>query len=440
VSAELTIYARNGVPSLAAVDVQRAAELRRVKTLADAVLAGSLVVLLFARTVIGWHPAFGFVAAFAEAAAIGGLADWYAVVALFRHPLGLPIPHTAIIPSNQRRIGERLGEFIELHFLDPVAVRAKLNQTDFASFIANWLTDRTRSARLASLLQRLLPGILGVAESSGLTSLVVRRIQKELNSIDLAPIAAGALRSFISEGHHQRLLEDLMAYVNEVLNKPDTLAAMRERIRTELPILLRLYQVDVFLLKRIAASATAFFEDVRIDTNHPVRSEFDRLAVSLIERLEGEPAFAARLAAVQHEVLSRPELGGLVAVLWSKVKDFVDGATGKTVTLERLLAALLTEIGGQLAADTAMRDQINRAMVNIASSMIAEHKTGISSFIADQVKAWDTGQLVNLIENNVGKDLQYIRFNGALIGGLAGLFLYSAEALLRSAETFLRLV
>jgi uncharacterized membrane-anchored protein YjiN (DUF445 family) len=438
-SAELTIYAPNGAPSLAAIDVQRAAELRRVKMLANAVLAGALAVLLFARTMMGRHPAFGFVAAFAEAAAIGGLADWYAVVALFRHPLGLPIPHTAIIPSNQRRIGERLGKFIELHFLDPAAVSAKLNQTDFASFIADWLTDRMRSARLARLVQRLLPGMLLVAESSGLASLVVRRIQKELKSIDLAPIAAAALRAFVSEGRHQHLLEDLMAYANKVLNKPETLAAMRERIRTELPILLRLYQADVFLLKRIAASAGSFFDDVRTNTNHPVRSEFDRLAVSLIARLEGEPAFAARLAAVQHEVLSRPELGGLVAALWSKLKDFVDGATGKTATLERLLAALLTEIGVQLAADPAMREQINRAVVNIASNIVAEHKVGISSFIADQVKAWDTGQLVNLIENNVGKDLQYIRFNGALIGGLAGLLLYSAEALLRTAEAFLRL-
>jgi uncharacterized membrane-anchored protein YjiN (DUF445 family) len=421
-SAELTIYAPNGAPSLAAIDVQRAAE-RRVKMLANAVLAGALAVLLFARTMMGRHPAFGFVAAFAEAAAIGGLADWYAVVALFRHPLGLPIPHTAIIPSNQRRIGERLGKFIELHFLDPAAVSAKLNQTDFASFVADWLTDRMRSARLARLVQRLLPGMLLVAESSGLASLVVRRIQKELKSIDLAPIAAAALRAFVSEGRHQHLV----------------LAAMRERIRTELPILLRLYQADVFLLKRIAASAGSFFDDVRTNTNHPVRSEFDRLAVSLIARLEGEPAFAARLAAVQHEVLSRPELGGLVAALWSKLKDFVDGATGKTATLERLLAALLTEIGVQLAADPAMREQINRAVVNIASNIVAEHKVGISSFIADQVKAWDTGQLVNLIENNVGKDLQYIRFNGALIGGLAGLLLYSAEALLRTAEAFLRL-
>jgi uncharacterized membrane-anchored protein YjiN (DUF445 family) len=184
-SADLTICARNGAPSLATIDVQRAVELRRVKTLANVVLAGSLAVLLLARMMMGRHPAFGFVTAFAEAAVIGGLADWYAVVAIFRHPLGLPIPHTAIIPSNQRRIGERLGQ---------------------------------------------------------------------------------------------------SAY-----NSP--------------PILQRC-------------------------------------------------------------------------------------------------------------------NQINRAVVNIASSTIAEHKTGISSFIADQVKAWDTGQLVNLIENNVGKDLQYIRFNGALIGGL----------------------
>jgi uncharacterized membrane-anchored protein YjiN (DUF445 family) len=116
--------------------------------------------------------------------------------------------------------------------------------------------------------------------------------------------------------------------------------------------------------------------------------------------------------------LSLHELAGLVAVLWSKVKDFVDGATGRTATLERLIGALLADIGVQLAADTALRDQINRAAVSIAGGIIAEHKSGLSSFIADQVKAWDTGQLVDLIENNVGKDLQFIRFSGALIGGL----------------------
>ena len=139
--------------------------------------------------------------------------------------------------------------------------------------------------------------------------------------------------------------------------------------------------------------------------------------------------------------MSRPEFGDLVVALWSKVKGFVDrAAAGRAPVLECRLADLLADIGARLAADSTMRDQINRGIVNVAGGLIAEHKRGVSSFIADQVKAWDTGQLVELIESNVGRDLQFIRFNGALIGGLAGLLLYSAEALVRFVESFLRLV
>ena len=283
-----------------------------MKALANAVLAGSLAM-----------PAFGFVAAFAEAAAIGGLADWYAVVALFRHPLGLPIPHTAIIPANQSRIGEKLGEFIERHFLDATAVKARLDQTDFAASIAAWLADRKRRADLARLFLRLLPDAVRLAESSGLNAFIGRLVQRELEAINLAAFAADALRAVTNEGRHQHLLDDIIGYLDQVLNKPQTLAAMREKFRTELPTLLRLYRADFFLLKKVAASATAFFDEVRANPNHPVRREFDRLAVSFVERLEREPAFAARLAELKHDVLSRPEFGDLVAALWSKLKDFV---------------------------------------------------------------------------------------------------------------------
>src|SRR5437868_12270663 len=136
-------------------DAQRTAELRRVKLLATLVLAATFAIFIAARMLLPVHPAFGFVAAFAEAATIGGLADWYAVVALFRRPLGLPIPHTAIIQSNQHRIADKLGEFIEVHFLDAAPVEAKLRQVDFASFIADWLSDEKRSADLARFILRL---------------------------------------------------------------------------------------------------------------------------------------------------------------------------------------------------------------------------------------------------------------------------------------------
>src|SRR5712675_2872741 len=157
-------------------DAARAAELRRVKALATLVLAGTLAVFITAKSLLHVHPVFGFVAAFAEAATIGGLADWYAVVALFRRPLGLPIPHTAIIQANQHRIADKLGEFIEAHFLEAAPVEAKLRQVDFASFIADWLSDRKRSEDLARFLLRLLPEAISASETSGLNSFIGRRI------------------------------------------------------------------------------------------------------------------------------------------------------------------------------------------------------------------------------------------------------------------------
>src|SRR6059058_2438815 len=198
-------------------DAARAAELRRVKALATLVLGSTLVLFVIAKLLLPVHPVFGFVAAFAEAATIGGLADWYAVVALFRRPLGLPIPHTAIIQSNQHRIADKLGEFIEVHFLEATPVEAKLRQIDFGSFIADWLRDRKRSEDFARFALRLLPEAVAATENSGLMTFVSRRITAQLMAIDLAPLAAGMLRAFVKEGRHQGLLDDILRGVHASL-------------------------------------------------------------------------------------------------------------------------------------------------------------------------------------------------------------------------------
>src|SRR6476646_10185638 len=187
-------------------DAARAAELRRVKLLATLVLAATFGLFIGAKALLPVHPAFGFIAAFAEAATIGGLADWYAVVALFRRPLGLPIPHTAIIQSNQHRIADKLGEFIEVHFLEAAPVEAKLRQVDFASFIADWLSDRKRSTDLARFGLKLLPEALSATQTSGLTSFVTQRVLGQLQSVDVTPLATAALRTFIAQGRHHVLL------------------------------------------------------------------------------------------------------------------------------------------------------------------------------------------------------------------------------------------
>ena len=413
-------------------DAARAAELRRVKALAMLVLAGTLLLFVTARLLSHAHPAFGFVAAFAEAATIGGLADWYAVVALFKRPLGLPIPHTAIIQGNQHRIADKLGEFIEVHFLETAPVEARLRQVDFGSFIADWLRDRKRSADLARFALRLLPEALTATETSGLMTFVTRRIATQLQGIDLAPLAAGTLRAFIAEGRHQGLLDDILRAVHETLTKAETMAMIREKIRAELPTLLKLYRADKFLVNKIVASASAFFEEVRSDPNHPFRGEFDTLVLSFVDRLGSDKAYADRIDGLKRDLLARPELADLGRTVWSNARSFIErSASGESHVLQQHLAGMFVKAGEALAGDAELRAEINQGLVAVLRSFIADQKSGVSSFISDQVKAWDMGQLISLIEINIGRDLQYIRFNGSLIGGLAGLGLYTAEALLR---------
>jgi uncharacterized membrane-anchored protein YjiN (DUF445 family) len=416
----------------APADAARATELRRVKALATLVLACTLALFIVAKLLVSVHPAFGFLAAFAEAATIGGLADWYAVVALFRRPLGLPIPHTAIIQSNQQRIADKLGEFIELHFLEAAPVEAKLRQIDFGSFIADWLRDRKRSADLARFTLRMLPEAFTATETSGLMTFITRRIGTQLQSIDLAPLAAGTLRAFVQEGRHQGLLDDILRIVHQSLTQPETMAMAREKIRGELPTLLKLYRADKYLVNKIVASATRFFEEVRADPGHPFRGEFDRMVLSFVDRLGSDRSYADRIDGLKRGLLARPELAELARNVWANARSFIErSASGETQVLQQHLAGMFVKAGEALAADPELRAEINQGLVAVFRSFIADQKSGVSSFISDQVKAWDMGQLITLIEINIGRDLQYIRFNGSLIGGLAGLALYSAEYLLR---------
>ncbi|RXH03780.1 DUF445 domain-containing protein [Bradyrhizobium vignae] len=413
-------------------DAERAAELRRVKALATLVLASTLLLFIVAKWLLPVHPVFGFIAAFAEAATIGGLADWYAVVALFKRPLGLPIPHTAIIQSNQARIADKLGEFIQVHFLEAGPVEAKLREIDFGSFVADWLRDRKRSDDLARFALRLLPEAVSATETSGLMTFIIRRLSSQLQAIDLAPLAAGTLRGFVAEGRHQILFDDLLRVMHETLNQKEMMAMIREKVRAELPTLLRLYRADKFLVNKIVASATAFFNEVRSDPKHPFRGEFDRMVLSFVDRLGTDQAYIDRIAGLKRDLLARPELADLARTVWANTRAFIErSASGETQVLQHHLAGMFVAAGEALAGDAELRGEINQGLVTVLRSFVADQKSGVSTFISDQVKAWNMSQLISLVEINIGRDLQYIRFNGSLIGGLAGLALYSLEFLLR---------
>jgi uncharacterized membrane-anchored protein YjiN (DUF445 family) len=303
-----------------------------------------------------------------------------------------------------------------------------LREVDFAALVADWLSDRERSAALAEFVLRLLPQSLGAIEQSGLKGFIGKRIMTELERVELAPLAAGLLSAVTEKGRHQRLLDELLAALEKVLTDEDTLAALRERIRKELPALFNLYRADAYLLRKIVASTSAFIQDARADARHPLRLEFDSFVNGFIERLRSSDAFARRAEGLKRDLLARPELVALADGAWESLKSFLEqDAKAPDSQVRRQLEDMLVEIGRQLARDSAIRAEINRGMVRVLADFVQSQKSGVGRFIADQVKSWDIDMLVGRIELTVGRDLQYIRFNGAIIGGLAGLALHALE-------------
>lgn len=409
-------------------DRERARALSRVKWTATILLVGTAALFGVARHFEATHWAWGYVAAFASAATVGGLADWYAVVALFRRPLGLPIPHTAIIPRNHQRIAENLGAFIETNFLAPEAVEKKLGEVDFAAQIADWLGDRERSAALAGFTTRLLPQLLTAIDQSGLRKFLGGRVRAELERVQLAPLAGGLLAAVMETGRHQRLLNELLGALDRVLTNEETLQLLREKIRKELPALFNLYRADAYLLRKIVASTTSFIEEARKDPDHPLRREFDGFVAGFVERLRTSSDFARRAETLKRDLLARPEVAALADGTWDSLRAFIESdATAPESQIRRQLETILVDAGRQLSRDPAIRAEINRGMVRLLGDFVQSQKSGVGRFIADQVKGWDIDMLIGRIELTVGRDLQYIRFNGAMIGGLAGLVLHALD-------------
>ncbi|MER8826846.1 DUF445 domain-containing protein [Mesorhizobium sp. M0938] len=422
-------------PALASARIDADADaklsaLRRTKFVAAAALALCVLIFAVAKSFEGRYPWLGFVAAFAEAATIGGLADWYAVVALFRRPLGLPIPHTAIIPENQNRIADNLGRFIEVNFLAPEPVREKLAEVDFSALVADWLADPNRAADLSHFVGRLVPQTLAAVEQSGLRGFVTSRMLEQIEKVPLAPLAAELLSALTDDRRHQRLFDEFTKVVGRFLSDEQALTTMREKIREELPSLFNLFRADAYLLKKIVASAGSLLDEVRADPDHPMRAEFDSFVQSFVERLRTSKQYAKRAEKLKRDFLARPELKALAGDMWESLSLFIEqDAKAPNSMIRTHLANMFVEVGRHLAGDAQIRADMNQGFVVALSSFVESQKSGVSKFIADQVKRWDLAQLTRLIEMNIGRDLQYIRFNGMVIGGLAGLVLHTVELL-----------
>lgn len=373
----------------------------------------------------GWA---GYVEAGAEAAMVGGIADWFAVTALFKHPLRLPIPHTAIVPKRKDEIGRALGEFVQDNFLQGDVLEERLAGVGVANRLGEWLEVPANAKRVGDQAAAAIGGVLELLHDDQLQTTVDGLVRKRIDEVNLAP-AAGRIIDFALDGdHHKSVFDATLNGVTTMLE--DNRHMLRQRLEQESPWWVP-EQVDGKIFERIYAGVQTFVNEVSNTPDHEVRAKIDIRFRRLATDLRESPEFAVRAEELKQELLSHPEVRVWTANLWLHIKETLLDATGDPDSdlRDRIHEAAISA-GRSLREDPVLRAKVDRSFTSIAVHLASESRSEVADLIASTVESWDPIETSERIERQIGRDLQFIRINGTLVGGLAGLVIHAISQLL----------
>ncbi len=406
-------------------------QLDRMKRRATGLLVAMGCVFLIARVLEPRYPWLGYLRATAEAAMVGGVADWFAITALFRHPLNIPIPHTAIIPRRKDRIGRTLGNFVQNNFLSHEVLGAKLQAAQLSRRAAEWLSQPENSRAVARHAASALRGATEVVSDEEVHALLERSVVEPLRHMPIAPVLAKGLTLLTVNDRHQQLLDRLLQGLTGLIAGNQTL--IRDRIREESP-----WWVPEFVDDRVHTKVIAGIErtllEVGADPAHPLRLQFDELLSDWIVQLRESPEAIARAETLKQQLFDNPTSRRLSASLWEELKRTLDrqeaaSMDGAPGAVDRGLNAL----AAAALKDEALLAKIDGWIGAAVLRVVEQHRHEVGHLIAHTVSSWDPDQTSRRIELAVGRDLQFIRINGTLVGGLVGLLIYTASRLFESS-------
>jgi len=403
------------------------ARLRAMQRFATALLGAMLLLLALSVAFKDAHPAMQWLQAFAVAASVGAIADWFAVVALFHHPLGLPLPHTAIVPRNKDRIGESLGHFVEHNFLTVENVVRKLEQRNLARAAADWLAAARNAGDVAAQTCALIPAALNALDDADLRRLFDRTLAAQLQKLDVAAMARSVLTVLTAGGRHQALLDrGLHALESWLVHHQDAITARFGDASKYTP---RVF--DAYIVKKFVAGVVALLHEIAADPEHEIRRQFDRATQDFIARLNASAEYREQAEAFKREFLAHLERENYYQVVWEDIKARLraDVESGRSV-LRRHMQEALMKLGSGLREDPVLQEKLNAWLLHVIESMLIRHRHQVSSLITEVVKGWDARELTEKIELEMGRDLQYIRINGTLVGGLVGVLLHALTGLI----------
>ena len=413
-------------------DTVRRARLRTMQQVAGGLLLLAFAVFCLARSLLGLHPAWGYVAAFAEAAMVGAVADWFAVVALFRHPLGIPVWHTAIIPNSKDAIGRNLGQFVEGHFITEDGIVRRIRQTNPAGLLAAWLLGSGHSDILGQAMAKGLKVLLAALDDNAMRQLVRRAATRQLSRFDIASNAGELLNLLVAQGRHQQLLDSalqsLSSYLSEEQNQQQAVNFLVAAFGVENA----LYKVGSAAIgPRALRSLRQSAQEVLQNPDHPARGRFNNWIEDFVLHLRDDPQWHEFITRHQRETLANGRMQELLGGLWDMVKQrLLDDLGRDDPALARQVAALARKVGQALAQDAQLADGLNRAIESGSMLLVRNYRGEVGRFIEAQLARWSREEMTERIELAIGRDLQFIRINGTLVGGLVGLAIYTAVRLI----------
>ena len=411
-------------------DAERRVALRRMKLVALSFLIGASVVFLACR----WAQAHtnlgvwvGYVGAAAEAGMVGALADWFAVTALFKHPLGLPIPHTAIIKRKKDQLGEGLGTFVRENFLSPSVVETKLRDAQIPSRLGKWLSEPTHAERVATEAATVLRVLVELLRDDDVQQVIDRMIVRRIAEPQWGPPVGRVLGTLLAENRQEALIQLLADRAfHWSLNAGEVIQRVVER---DSPSWSPRF-IDHLVGDRIHRELMDFTDKVRRNPDHELRRSATRFLFEFADDLQHDPETIARAEAVKEQLMARDEIANAAATAWTTLKRLVlEGVDDPSSTLRTRIADTVVRIGESLRDDADLRDKVDNWIVRAAQHLVSEYGVEITAIITDTIERWDAEEASRRIELHVGRDLQFIRINGTVVGALAGLAIYAVAQL-----------
>jgi uncharacterized membrane-anchored protein YjiN (DUF445 family) len=410
-------------------DAARQAQLDAMKRKATGLLVLAVLTFIAAGAFEPRWPWLGYLRATAEASVVGGLADWFAVTALFRHPLGIPIPHTAIIGRQKDRIGKIIGNFVQQHFLAREAVAAKLKGMRLAERVMRWLAEPANGQRIAAQVASGLARTLEALPDEQIRELIRQSAVDRIRATRVAPVLGKTLGLVVAGDRHQELLNQTIKLAAQAVT--ENRALIRQRVKASTPWWVP-GAIDERIYQRIVAATEQLLHEVSADPDHPVRARFNQALKDFVERLQHSPEAGARAEALKEEWLSEAAIAEFTSWIWDSTRKAVTGyATRSEAGEPGPLARGISAFGRTLLENPEQLAELEEFAIGVIGDVVEQHRHEVSDLIAQTVARWDAEATSRRMELAVGRDLQFVRINGTLVGGLVGLLIYAVPRLFR---------